>query len=129
MDKIDISTKIQELFADYAICKERAAYDLFAGRNLPSFVKDYILNRFSRGTERDDDGIREYLATKIPQNSDSLMMRLLDGELVNITTRIFVKTELSDGKVMFLLPDLNISANMYIQPQVLAGHKSDLADG
>lgn len=129
MDKIDISTKIQELFADYAICKDRAAYDLFAGRNLPSFVKDYILNRFSRGTERDDDGIREYLATKIPQNSDSLMMRLLDGELVNITTRIFVKTELSDGKVMFLLPDLNISANMYIQPQVLAGHKSDLADG
>ena len=43
-----ISTKIQETFADYAICKDRAAYGLFAGRNLPTFVKDYILNRFSR---------------------------------------------------------------------------------
>lgn len=129
MDEINISAKIQEHFADYAICKDKAAYGLFAGRNLPTFVKDYILNRFSKGEERDDDGIREYLAAKMPQNSDSLMMRLLDGDEVNITTRIFVKTELGDGKVAFILPDLNISANMYIQPKVLADNKNDLVDG
>lgn len=129
MDKINISAKIQEHFADYAICKDKAAYGLFAGRNLPTFVKDYILNRFSKGEERDEDGIREYLAAKMPQNSDSLMMRLLDGDEVNITTRIFVKTELGDGKVAFILPDLNISANMYIQPKVLADNKNDLVDG
>ncbi len=129
MDEINISAKIQEHFADYAICKDKAAYGLFAGRNLPTFVKDYILNRFSKGEERDEDGIREYLAAKMPQNSDSLMMRLLDGDEVNITTRIFVKTELGDGKVAFILPDLNISANMYIQPKVLADNKNDLVDG
>ena len=92
-----ISTKIQESFADYAICKEKSAYGLFAGRNLPTFVKDYILNRFSKGEERDVEGIREYLAAKMPQNSDSLMMRLLEGENVNITTRIVVKTKLDDS--------------------------------
>lgn len=129
MDEINISAKIQEYFADYAICKDKAAYGLFAGRNLPTFVKDYILNRFSKGEERDEDGIREYLAAKMPQNSDGLMMRLLDGDEVNITTRIFVKTELGDGKVAFILPDLNISANMYIQPNVLADNKNDLVDG
>ena len=106
-----ISTKIQETFADYAICKDRAAYGLFAGRNLPTFVKDYILNRFSKGEERDEDGIREYLAAKMPQNSDSLMMRLLEGENVNITTRIVVKTKLDDGMVAFMLPDLK-----YVHP-------------
>lgn len=129
MDEINISAKIQEYFADYAICKDKAAYGLFTGRNLPTFVKDYILNRFSTGEERDEDGIREYLAAKMPQNSDGLMMRLLDGDKVNITTRIFVKTELGDGKVAFILPDLNISANMYIQPKVLADNKNDLVDG
>lgn len=129
MDEINISVKIQEYFADYAICKDKAAYGLFAGRNLPTFVKDYILNRFSKGEERDEDGIREYLAAKMPQNRDRLMMRLLDGDEVNITTRIFVKTELGDGKVAFILPDLNISANMYIQPKVLADNKNDLVDG
>lgn len=129
MNKINISAKIKEHFADYAICKNKVAYGLFAGRNLPTFVKDYILNRFSKGEERDEDGIREYLATKMPQNNDSLMMRLLNGDEVNITTRIFVKTELGDGKVAFILPDLNISANMYIQPKVLVDNKNDLVDG
>lgn len=124
-----ISTKIQEIFADYAICKDKSAYGLFAGRNLPTFVKDYILNRFSKGEERDEDGIREYLAAKMPQNSDGLMMRLLDGETVNITTRIVVSTKLDDGKVAFMLPDLNITAKMFIQSKVLADNKADLVEG
>ncbi len=124
-----ISAKIQEVYADYAICKDKSAYSLFAGRNLPTFVKDYILNRFSNGEERDEEGIREYLAAKMPQNSDTLMMRLLEGENVNITTRIVVKTKLDDGMVAFMLPDLNISANMFIQPKVLADNKNELVDG
>lgn len=56
-----ISNKIQEAFADYAICKDKSAYGLFAGRNLPTFVKDYILNRFSKGEERDEDGELAYM--------------------------------------------------------------------
>ncbi|MBQ8542671.1 MAG: BREX system Lon protease-like protein BrxL [Bacteroidaceae bacterium] len=124
-----ISMKIQEAYADYAICKDKSAYGLFSGRNLPTFVKDYILNRFSNGEERDEEGIREYLAAKMPQNSDSLMMRLLEGENVNITTRIVVKTKLDDGMVAFMLPDLNISANMFIQPKVVADNRNDLVDG
>lgn len=124
-----ISERIREAFADYAICKDKSADSLFAGRNLPTFVKDYILNRFSNGDIRDENGIREYLAAKMPQNSDSLMMRLLDGEYVNITTRIFVKTKLDEGKVTFTLPDLNISANMFIQQKVLIENKNELVDG
>ena len=124
-----ISAKIQEAYIDYAICKDKSAYSLFAGRNLPTFVKDYILNRFSNGEERDEEGIREYLAAKMPQNSDSLMMRLLEGEQVNITTRIVVKTKLDDGMVAFMLPDLNITANMFIQSKVLVENKNELVDG
>lgn len=125
----EISIKIQENFADYAICKDKTAYSLFAGRNLPTFVKDYILNRFSRGEGCDENRIREYLATKMPQNSDSLMMQLLGGDDVNLTTRIFVKTELGEGKVAFMLPDLNITSNMYISSKVLEENKNELADG
>lgn len=125
----DLSTKIQEHFADYAICKNKAAYGLFAGRNLPTFVKDYILNRFSTGEERNEEGIRKYLATKMPQNSDNLMMRLLSGDDVNITTRIFVKTELGEGKVAFMLPDLNVSSSMYISSKVLEANRNELTDG
>ncbi len=124
-----LSVKIQENIADYAICKDETAYSLFAGRNLPTFVKDYILKRFSKREERDEDGIHEYLAAKMPQNGNSLMMRLLDGDDVNITTRVFVKTELGEGKVVFMMPDLNITSNMYISSKVLKENKNELTDG
>ena len=56
-----ISERIREAFADYAICKDKSADSLFAGRNLPTFVKDYILNRFSNGDIRDENGIENIL--------------------------------------------------------------------
>lgn len=124
-----ISQTIKNVFSDYAVCKDKASYRLFNGRNLPTFVKDYILNRFSEGEERDEEGIREYLANKMPQDSDSLKMRLLEGENVNITTRIFVKTKLDEGKVAFMLLDMNLDANMFISPKVLEDNRNELIDG
>lgn len=82
----NLSEKIRVIYADYAICKDEAAYGLFSGRTLPTFVKDYILNRFTKEGIRDVEGIRQYLSQKMPQNSDNLIMKLLDGEDVNVTT-------------------------------------------
>ena len=124
-----ISRTIQNAFSDYAVCKDKASYRLFSGRNLPAFVKDYILNRFSKGEERDEDEIREYLASKMPQDGDGLKMRLLAGENVNITARIVVKTKLDDGKVAFMLPDMNIDANMFVSPKILDDNRNELVDG
>ena len=42
-----ITQKVRELFASMAIYKDPASTNsLFAGRNLPSFVKDFILKRY-----------------------------------------------------------------------------------
>lgn len=125
----EISIRIRDTFADYAICKDKSSDSLFAGRNLPTFVKDYILNRFSNGEERDDQAIREYLAAKMPQSSDALMRRLMDGEVVNITTRVIIQTKLDDGVVAFTLPDLNMSAKMLIHQKVLDDNRNELVDG
>lgn len=113
----NILQKIQEKCSDYAICKDKDAYSLFAGRNLPTFVKDYILNRFSQGEIRDEEGIRNYLADKMPQNS--IMMRLLEGEVVNVTTRVVISPKMDAGKVGFMLPDLNITPRMFVSSTIL----------
>lgn len=42
-----ISAKIKEFFPDLAIMKNMPNRGLFTGRNLPSFVKDYIILRFA----------------------------------------------------------------------------------
>ena len=42
-----ICNTIKEVFEDQAVMKDQAANSLFGGRNLPSFVRDYVLRRFS----------------------------------------------------------------------------------
>lgn len=120
---------IRTIYTDYAINKNQEAEALFRGRNLPTFVKDFVINRFSTDGEIDKDAVAEYLATKMPNSGAHINMLLLDGENVNITTRIIVKTELSSGKVAFTLPDLNITSNMYVSDSVLMEHRDDLVEG
>lgn len=125
----EISSLIQTAFGDFAVYKDRAADRLFAGRSLPSFVKDYILNRFSKGEERDDDAIRQYLADKMPTDSNGMMRKLLAGEPVNITTRVILNTDLADGKMTFSLPDHAISAKMFVSSNVLEESADEITEG
>ena len=38
-----IGQKIEQVFPDIAILKDQDSYSVFDGRNLPSFVKDFLL--------------------------------------------------------------------------------------
>ena len=125
----EISSLIQTAFGDFAVYKDKAAERLFAGRSLPSFVKDYILNRFSNGEQRDDDQIRKYLAEKMPSDNSGLMRRLLAGEPVNITTRVMLNTDLADGKVTFYLPDHTVNTKMYVSSSVLEESMNEITEG
>ena len=120
---------IQTAFGDFAVYRDKASERLFAGRTLPNYVKDYILNRFSRGEERDDEAIRQYLAEKMPTDNDGLMRKLLSGEPVNITTRVMLNTDLADGKVTFYLPDHAINAKMFVSSSVLDEASDEISEG
>lgn len=72
---------IHTIFKDVSIYKDRGNDALFQGRNLPSFVKDYIIRRYS-----DADGIldinqlKDYLEDKMPTDKNNLKSRLMRGE-------------------------------------------------
>ena len=125
----EISSLIQTAFGDFAVYRDKASERLFAGRTLPNYVKDYILNRFSRGEERDDEAIRQYLAEKMPTDNDGLMRKLLSGEPVNITTRVMLNTDLADGKVTFYLPDHAINTKMFVSSSVLDEASDEISEG
>ena len=40
----EIGEKIKRVFGTAAVFKNPANYDIFSGRNLPSFVKDYLIS-------------------------------------------------------------------------------------
>ena len=125
-----ISEKIKEFFPDLAIMKNSANSSLFAGRNLPSFVKDYIIRRYSNEEGLVDRAkATDYLENKMPDNIAAIKNRLLAGEQVNVTVRFVIKSDLASGRTTFSIPDAQISSNAYIATTLLDEYKDELVDG
>lgn len=125
-----ISKKIRDNFPDASILKNSLSSSLFSGRNLPSFVKDYLIRRFSDAEGHiDADRLRQYFDTKMPDSYSLIKSKLLAGERVNITTRFIIKTDIAQGKTLFTIPDAQIDGNAYVSKALMEEHKETLVDG
>ena len=128
--KEELSDKIKSQFANMAIYKDPTnTNSLFVGRNLPSFVKDFILKRFIK----DNGKINEQLLTAwldevIPQ--ESLKDKLGQGEQLTLLVRFVVYIDLVKNIYRFAIPDLGIKLNEGRIPEyVFSQHKGTLVDG
>lgn len=125
-----ISAKIKEHFSDLSVMKNAVNDSLFAGRNIPSFVKDYIVRKFSDADGMVDvEKVKAYLDEKMPDNIDFIKNRLLNGERLNITVRFIVQSDLSTGRTRFSIPDAQVTTNAYISSSLLEKFKDELVDG
>lgn len=125
-----ISYKIKECFPENAIMKGKKNSTLFAGRNIPSFVRDYLIRRYSdeEGNVNEEE-LKAYLEVKMPDSYSAIKSKLLAGESVNITTRIKVLTDLAKGKTTFTVPDAQINSNAFISPTLIDDCKGLIYDG
>ena len=128
--KEELSDKIKSQFANMAIYKDPTnTNSLFVGRNLPSFVKDFILKRFIK----DNGKINEQLLTAwldevIPQ--ESVKDKLGQGEQLTLLVRFVVYIDLVKNIYRFAIPDLGIKLNEGRIPEyVFSQHKGTLVDG
>lgn len=128
----NISSKIRTYFAPMAIYKDPNSTDsLFAGRNLPAFVKDYLLKRFinSEGVV-DRGGLTTFLNKVIPQDPASVKDRLGMGEEITLLTRFTIYIDLVKSIRRFSIPDLGIKLNEgQIPPYIYERDKGELVDG
>lgn len=126
------SSKIRTYFAPMAIYKDPNSTDsLFAGRNLPSFVKDYLLKRFINADGMvNRGGLTDFLNKVIPQEPASVKDRLGSGEEVTLLTRFTIYIDLVRSIRRFSIPDLGIKLNEgQIPPYVYEQNKGELVDG
>ncbi len=127
-----IGEKIRGLFSDMAVLKSKETNELFSGRNLPAFIKDYIVKKFS-----DEEGVvdREalvgYLNSKMMCDGGKIKQRLVAGEAVNITCKFVCDVDLKRGVTTFTIPEVNFDVETYILPSLIEEHKekSDLNPG
>lgn len=129
--KQKITDKVQQYFQGIAIYKDPNSTDsLFAGRNLPSFVKDFLLRKYLRGTEVDRGGLTSFLDKVIPTQASSVKDRLSAGEEVTLLTRFIIYIDLVKGIRRFSIPDMGIKLNEgQIPEHIYRQHQGELVDG
>lgn len=129
--KEEIKEKVQRYFAQMSIYKDpNSTNSLFAGRNLPSFVKDFLLRRYLKGTEVDRVGLSSFLDTVIPKNATVVKDKLSCGEELTLLTRFIIYIDLVKGVRRFAIPDMGIKLNEgQIPEHVYCQHSGELVDG
>ena len=126
-----IGNKIKEVFGSAAVYKDPANYEVFNGRNLPSFVKDYLISTHIApdGSFRRET-LTRFLDAHIPKDNSAILARLRRGETLTLLTRFVVSTSLAQNKTSFQIPDMSIkSTDTLIPDYLIEEYPDDLIDG
>lgn len=127
----EIGNKIKKVFGSAAVYKNPANYEVFNGRNLPSFVKDYLISTHiaSDGSFR-REALAQFLDAHIPKDNSAILARLRRGETLTLLTRFVVTTSLAQNKTSFQIPDMGIkAADTLIPDYLIEEYPDDLVDG
>lgn len=127
----EIGNKIRDVFRDSAVYKNPANNEVFVGRNLPSFVKDYLIATHidMNGNLRREALVR-FLEEHIPINPNAIRSRLMQGDVITLLTRFEVSTNIAKGKTHFQIPEMGIKTQDTVIPQhVVDQYPDDLIDG
>lgn len=118
--KEEISNKIRQHFSAMSIYKDPVSTgSLFAGRNLPAFVKDFLLKRFLNIQTGDVDkmGLTQFLDKVIPAQQGSVKDRLQSGEEVTLLARFVVYIDIVKNERQFAIPDYGIKQREGLIPE------------
>lgn len=127
------SEKIRQYFAAMTIYKDPASTNsLFAGRNLPAFVKDFLLKRYlnPQTGEVDKGGLTQFLDKVIPSDQGRVKDRLQMGEEVQLLARFEVVIDIVKNVRQFSITDYNIKQREALIPEyVYSRFPGDFTEG
>ena len=126
-----IGDKIKQVFGPAAVYKNPANYEVFNGRNLPSFVKDYLIStHIAADGSFKREALTQFLDAHIPKDNSAILARLRRGETLTLLTRFVITTSLAQNKTSFQIPDMGIKASDTLIPDYLTDeYPNDLVDG
>lgn len=128
----ELSDKIRQNFTAMAIYKDPdSTNSLFTGRNLPSFVKDFLLKRYiDLDGNLNRSGLTNFLDIVIPMNPSEVKEKLYAGQDLTLLCRFIIYIDLVKNIKRFSIPDMGIKLNEgQIPDYVCDKHKGELVDG
>lgn len=128
----ELCIKIRENFTAMSIYKNpEKTNSLFTGRNLPSFVKDFLLKRYidSNG-DVNVVGLTSFLDLVIPKDPSMVKTALKSGRDLTLLCRFIINIDLVRNVKRFSIPDIGIKLTEgQIPDHVCGAHAADLSDG
>lgn len=124
--------KIKEKFPMESVLKNPEIYGVFSGYNLPSFVKDWLIQRNSTQEGKiDEENLRLFLNRHIAQKNKKIIKGTLINDYIPITvlSRIIIEPDIRSGVIKFSIPDLGIGPNEGIVPNYIAEKHPELKGG
>lgn len=108
----ELDVKIRDVFPEESIYKTPTRYNMFASVNLPSFIKDWLIKRYSNENEEVDiEALFAFLDKHIPKKDSDIKTRLMNGEEVQILARVIIEPDIKTGILKFAIPDIGIKSN------------------
>ena len=105
----EIGDKIRQVFRESAVYKNPANNEVFVGRNLPSFVKDYLIaTHIDQNGKLRRDALVKFLDEHIPLNPNAIRSRLMQGDVITLLTRFEISTNIAKNKTQFQIPEMGI---------------------
>lgn len=127
----NLDNKIRDIFSEESIYKTPTRYNVFAGVNIPSFIKDWMIKRYSDEQENiDKNALFAFLNKHIPTKDSDIKSRLIKGETIQILVRVIVESDLKTGIFKFSIPDIGIKSNEgRVSEFVMRSQKEGMKEG
>ena len=127
----ELDNKIKKVFINESVFKSPKEYIIFSGYNLPSFVKDWLIRKFTdEYGNLDIDALKFFLNTHIAHKGSKIKGTLLnDLKEITLLARIIIEPDIKSGILRFSIPDIGIKPNEGRIPQYIAKKFPELKGG
>jgi len=129
MNQLD--EKIRDVFLSESLYKEPNVYSVFTGFNLPSFVKDWLVQKYTDTEGKlDISVVEQFLKEHIARKGSKIKGEMInDSKDITLLARIVVEPDIQKGILKFTIPDIGIKASEGRIPPYVAKKCSELKGG
>jgi len=129
LNKLD--EKIINTFNNESVFKTKERYSVFSGINIPSFIKDWLVKKYTDDNGKlDVETLLSFIQIHIATGKNDIKSRIrTHREEVKILTRFIVENDIKNDILKFSIPDLGIKSSEGKIPNHIAKRYKELKDG
>ncbi|MBN1971815.1 MAG: BREX system Lon protease-like protein BrxL, partial [Candidatus Delongbacteria bacterium] len=127
----NLDTKIKDVFQNQCVYKSPKQYQIFGNRILPSFIKDWLIKRYTTSDNTlDHNSLIEFMNSHLVGSSNDVKRRItVDREEVQLLCRFAVETDVKNDSLRFAIPDVGIKITEGRIPSYIAKKNKSIKDG